>query len=95
LKTERFAMAYRLLPTYAFVRPESEQNCSLGQINGSLAPLYALFLFSHQGVSIGIGNTAEAEQSQSMLATKMGAFVEGATKKSPARGTGFVAPAEG
>jgi hypothetical protein len=36
LKTERFAMTYRLLSTYAFVRPESEQNCSLGQINGTI-----------------------------------------------------------
>jgi hypothetical protein len=29
LKAERFAMAYRLDISYAFVRPESEQNCSL------------------------------------------------------------------
>jgi hypothetical protein len=28
LKTERVAMAYRLLSAYAFVRPESEQNSS-------------------------------------------------------------------
>jgi hypothetical protein len=28
LKTERFGMAYRLLFVYAFVCPESEQNCS-------------------------------------------------------------------
>jgi len=32
LKTERVAMAYRLLPAYAFVRPESEQNSSHLQI---------------------------------------------------------------
>jgi hypothetical protein len=29
LKTERFAMAHRLSFGYTFVRPESEQNCSL------------------------------------------------------------------
>ena len=28
LNTERFAMAYQLVLSYAFVRPESEQNCS-------------------------------------------------------------------
>jgi hypothetical protein len=28
---------------YAFVRPESEQNCSLGRINGALAPYNARF----------------------------------------------------
>ena len=27
-KTERFGMAFRLPFTYAFVRPESEHNCS-------------------------------------------------------------------
>jgi hypothetical protein len=33
LKTERVAIAYRLLFAYAFVRPESEQNSSHLQIN--------------------------------------------------------------
>jgi hypothetical protein len=39
LKTERVAMAYRLLFAYAFVRPKSEQNSSHLQIDcaGSLA----------------------------------------------------------
>jgi hypothetical protein len=33
MKTERFAMAYRLVFGYAFVRPESEQNSSHLQID--------------------------------------------------------------
>jgi hypothetical protein len=33
LKTERVAIAYRLIFAYAFVRPESEQNSSHLQIN--------------------------------------------------------------
>jgi hypothetical protein len=33
MKVERFAMAYRLLFTYALVRPESEQNSSHLQID--------------------------------------------------------------
>jgi hypothetical protein len=56
---------------------------------------YALFLVSHQGVSVGIGKTAEAEQSQLMPATKRGACVEWQGKKNPALDTGFFAPAEG
>jgi hypothetical protein len=37
LKTERFAMAYRLLVCYAFVHPASEQNCSLRTGGGNNA----------------------------------------------------------
>jgi hypothetical protein len=51
MKTERFAMAIDSYCLYAFIRPESEQNCSLGQINGALAPLTSVSLFA----SIGVG----------------------------------------
>jgi len=37
LKTERFAMAYRLLVAYAFVHPASEHNCSLRAVGGNSA----------------------------------------------------------
>ena len=43
MKTERFAMAINSCCLYAFIRPESEQNCSLDQINGALAPCNARF----------------------------------------------------
>jgi hypothetical protein len=39
LKTERFAMAYRLVFAYALVRPASEQNCSLRTGGGNKAEL--------------------------------------------------------
>jgi hypothetical protein len=48
-----------------------------------------VFLCSHKA-----GKTAEVQQCQLMLATK-GTFVEWATKKNSARGTGFFATAEG
>src|ERR1700730_8076184 len=49
---------------YAFVRPESEQNCSLGRINGALAPYNARFFvrINWQGET--------AQQSQLMPGSK-------------------------
>jgi hypothetical protein len=42
LKTERVAMAYRLLFAYAFVRPESEQDSSHLQIEDLTIQIDAL-----------------------------------------------------
>jgi hypothetical protein len=50
MKTERFAMAIDSPCLYAFIRPESEQNCSLGQINRALAPLTPVSLFASMGM---------------------------------------------
>jgi hypothetical protein len=48
MKTERVAIAYRLLFAYPFVRPESEQNSSHLQIDcaGSLAIVTLMFRHS-------------------------------------------------
>jgi hypothetical protein len=44
MKTERFAMAYRLVPRYAFVRPESEQTSSHLQIDYDRDPWQSSFI---------------------------------------------------
>jgi hypothetical protein len=54
LKTERVAIAYRLLLAYAFIRPESEQNSSHLQINCDQTAwfLTRLWLSAEEGEAI-------------------------------------------
>ena len=51
LKTERVAIAYRLLFAYAFVRPESEQNSSHLQIDCDRVVGNRDVMFRHSGRS--------------------------------------------